>query len=291
MEAKQRVSGQAVLANGLLCLLKVVAGLATGSVALISDAVHSATDLLAALFAWVSIRLAARPADSCHPWGHGKYENLAALVQGVLVLGSAVLIGWQAAERLQNPRELSIVHWGLAVTLTSIAVHSVVCLRMLRVARATYSPALIGSALHMLTDIGSSAAVMLGLAAVRFWDVLTADAMAALLVSGLIAAGAIRLLLGASRDLVDTSWEVSELQKVETIFRRHMPPIQGFHKLRTRRVGNLRYLEAHVLVDGGLTVEQAHGLCNHLEQHVRESLPCSRMLLHVEPGFEQEVLD
>lgn len=291
MDAKQKVSAHAVLANGFLCLLKGGTGLATGSVGLISDAVHSGTDLLAALFAWVSIRVAAKPADSCHPWGHGKYENLAALVQGILVLASVAVIGWQAVKRMQNPQVLAMAEWGLAVTVISVAVHSVVCWRMLRVARETNSPALSGGALHMLTDIGSSLAVFVGLFAARFWGMPAADAVAALLVAGLVAAGAFRLLSMASRDLLDTSLDGGEQSLVETIFRRHMPPLKGFHNLRIRRVGNLCYLEAHVLVDGSLSVEQAHGLCNHLQQHVRDSLPCSRMLLHVEPGFEQEVCD
>ena len=264
-------------------LLKLALGMISGSVALISDGIHSATDLLAALAAWASVKVSARPADKCHPWGHGKFENLAALGQGILVLVSAGAIAWHAFGRLLNPVPLAVLEWGMFATTVSICTHGAVSWRMWRIARETESPALAGGALHMLTDISSSIAVLIGLTMARFWGILIADAIAALAVTLMIVAGAVKLILFSSRDLVDASLPKGEQDAFRGVLSGHMPPIKGFHALRARRVGRFRYLEAHILVDGALTVEQAHSLCDHIEDHLRERIPHSRPLLHVEP--------
>jgi cation diffusion facilitator family transporter len=268
-------------------LLKLGVGVISGSVAIISDGIHSATDLLAALAAWLSVRVSAKPADSCHPWGHGKYENLAALGQGILVLASAGVIAWHSLGRLINPIPLTVIGWGMFVTAVSIVMHSAVTWRMWKVARETESPALAGGALHMLTDISSSLAVLIGLGFARFGGILIADAIAALAVTVMIVTGAVKLIVSSSRDLVDSSLPNREQGAIEDILAGHMPPLKGFHKLRARRVGRFRYLEAHLVVDGALSVEQAHDLCDHLEEHLQEQIPNSRSLLHIEP----EVID
>ena len=264
-------------------LMQLVVGLFAGSVGMISDGIHTATDLLSAMAAWLSIRVSGRPADKCHPWGHGKFENLAALGQGVLILASAGFIAWHAVGRLINPIPLVVMELGMAVTAVTVIIQIWVSLRLWRVSKETESPALAGTALHMLTDISSSAAVFIGLAAARFLGIMIADAIAAIIVTVLIFAGGIKLLITSARDLVDSSLPASEQQSIEEVFAGHMPPLKGFHKLRSRRVGRFRYLEAHLLVDGALSVEQAHALCDHLEDHLRERIPFSRSLLHVEP--------
>lgn len=283
MDSKNKVSLMAILANTVIMTMQVVIGLLAGSVAMISDGIHTVTDLLSSVAAWISVRISGRPEDSCHPWGHGKFENLAALGQGILILISAGVIGWEALRKLRTPEPLEIVQVGMLVTSVAIIIQICVSWRMWRVGKATESPAVIGSALHMLTDVGSSVAVLIGLAVTHFWGILIADAVAALVVTALIAAGGIKLILTASLDLVDTSLPIAERELVEAVFNCHMPPLKGFHKLKTRRVGRFRYLEAHLVVDGALSVEQAHDLCDHLEDHLRERLPHSRTLLHVEP--------
>lgn len=263
-------------------LVQICVGLLSGSVAMISDGIHTATDLLSALAAWGSIKISSRPADSTHPWGHGKFENLAALGQGILILVSACVIGWEAVQRLLAPVQLEVMELGILVTGISIVIQIWVGWKTWRAGKDADSPALHGIALHMLTDVGSSLAVILGLAVTRFWGILTADAVAGLAVTLLIVAGGLKLLIASSRDLVDSSLPL-ERASVEGIFARHMPPVRGFHKVRARRVGRFKYLEAHLLVDGSLSVEQAHDLCDHLEEHLRESIPNSRSLFHVEP--------
>ncbi|MGI6365529.1 MAG: cation diffusion facilitator family transporter [Bacillota bacterium] len=283
MDSKGKVSLLAIAANLLIMALQIAIGILAGSVAMISDGIHTVTDFMAAVGAWISVRVALRPEDACHPWGHGKYENLAALGQGVLILISAAIIGWEAVERLLAPAPLEIAGVGMAVTLVAIILQGLVSWRMWQVAKKTESLAVLGGALHMLTDVASSVAVLVGLAIAHFWGILIADAIAALAVTALIAAGGIKLIYSASLDLVDSSLPRAERESIEEIFTRHMPPLRGFHKLRTRRVGRFRYLEVHLLVDGALSVEQAHDICDHLEEHLRQTLPHSRSALHVEP--------
>jgi cation diffusion facilitator family transporter len=291
VDTKGSISTAAVVVNGILMVLKVGVGLAVGSVAMISDGIHSATDMLSALLSWLTIRISGRPADCCHPYGHQKYENLAALAQGVMVLAAGVIIGREAIMRLLAPQPLAGMGWGMVVTLVSIGAHTLVCSRMLRIARQTHSPALKGNALHMLTDIGSSLAVLIGLILTRLLGWLAADAVAALLVTGLVFWGAVKLVGEAIRDLVDSGIEPAEYRYVVDTLHRHTPPLVGYHKLRTRRVGQFRYLEAHLEVDGALSVEQAHLLCTHLEKHICQRIPGSRLLFHVEPAVQQKIND
>lgn len=283
MESKGKVTILAMATNVLIMVMQIGIGVLAGSVAMISDGIHTVTDLMASVGAWISVGVARRPEDSRHPWGHGKFENLAALGQGGLILVSAAIIGWKAVGRLMAPQPLEIVSLGLAVTLASISLQTVVSWRMWRVGKETESPAILGGALHMLTDVASSMAVLIGLAVSHFWGILVADAIAALVVTALIAAGGIKLIYAASVDLVDSSLPGEEREAIEEIFIGHMPPLRGFHKLRTRRVGRFRYLEVHLLVDGALSVEQAHGICDHLEEHLRQRVPHSCSALHVEP--------
>lgn len=283
MDSKGKVSLLAMVTNLLIMALQITIGILAGSVAMISDGIHTVTDFMASVGAWVSVRIARRPEDSCHPWGHGKFENLAAVGQGALILVSAAIIGWEAVKRLLAPSPLEIAGVGMVVTLVVIILQGIVSWRMWKVAKKTESPAVLGGALHMLTDVASSVAVLVGLAIAHFWGILIADAIAALAVTVLIVAGGIRLIHAASMDLVDSSLPLAERKNIEEILTRHMPPLRGFHKLRTRRVGRFRYLEVHLVVDGALSVEQAHDICDHLEEHLRQTLPYSRSALHVEP--------
>ena len=155
----------------------------------------------------------------------------------------------------------------------TIILQGLVSWRMWQVARKRIL-AVLGGAAHA-ADVASSVAVLIGLAIAHFWGILIADAIAALAVTALIAAGGIKLIYSASLDLVDSSLPRAERESIEEIFTRHMPPLRGFHKLRTRRVGRFRYLEVHLLVDGALSVEQAHDICDHLEEHLRQTLPHS----------------
>lgn len=183
------------MANFIIMLLQIGVGLLTGSVAMISDGIHTITDLLSTVAAWLSVRVSARPADSCHPWGHGKFENLAALGQGFLILISAVVIGWEAIKRLMVPRPLEVMEAGILVTVIAVMIQIGVSWRMWKVGKRTQSPALSGSALHMFTDVASSLAVLLGLVVTRFWGILIADALAALAVTVMIGAGGIKLII------------------------------------------------------------------------------------------------
>lgn len=276
MESKGKVTILAMATNALIMVMQIGIGVLAGSVAMISDGIHTVTDFMVSVGAWISVRIARRPEDSRHPWGHGKFENFAALGQGGLILVSAAIISWKAVGRLMEPQPLEIVSVGIAVTLASIILQTVVSRRMWRVGKETESPAIFGGAVHMLTDVASSVAVLFGLAVSQFWGILVADAIAALVVTALIAAGGIRLIYTASKDLVDSSLPGEEREAIEAIFICHMPPLRGFHKLRTRRVGRFRYLEVHLLVDGALSVEQAHDICDHLEEHLQQRVPHSR---------------
>lgn len=169
------------------------------------------------------------------------------------------------------------------ISLLAAILKGIVDWRMWKVGKKT-EPAILGGALNMFTYVASSLAVLIGLAIAHFWGILMAGAFAVLVVSALLLAGGIRLVFTASRNLVDASLPRMERETIEEILTCPMPPLRGFHKLRTRRVGRFKYLEAHLVVDGALSVEQAHGICDHLEEHIREKIPHSHSSQHGESG-------
>ncbi|MBI2866118.1 MAG: cation transporter, partial [Chloroflexi bacterium] len=281
--ATTRAAALSVASNSLLILAKVAVGLAIGSVAVLAEALHSGMDLLAALIAFFSLRIAAQPADREHPFGHGKVEALSGGVEALLIFVGAALVVAEALRSLRKGLELGVVEWGLAAMLLSVVVNTAVSRHLLRVARREDSLALEADGRHLTTDVYTSLGVLVGLALVRAtgWEVL--DPLAALGVAGLILRTAYRLTLRAYRDLVDTKLPEAEESLIRSSIEEHMGEMVGFYDLRTRKSGRERYIDLHLVVARHVSVEEAHGLADHLEEDVQAKLPYSSVTIHIEP--------
>ncbi len=281
---KSRAALVSIASNSGLILLKIVAGVLTGSVAIITEAVHSAIDLMASLVAYFSIREAEKPADESHPYGHDKVENLAAALEGVLIVLGAAIIIYEAVRRLGNPPELDHLPVGIAVIAFSVVVNLAVSSYLYRRADTTGSPALAGDAAHLRTDAFTSIGVLVALILVAITDVQELDAAVALAVAVAIVFTGVRLVTRSSRVLVDEALPEEELREVAEAIRDYgADEVIGFHKLRARRAGSSRYIDLHVQFRRGTSLERAHQLSHELQHAIKDRVRDADVLIHLEP--------
>lgn len=273
-----------IVSNTVLILLKVVAGSITGSVAILTEAMHSAIDLVASLVAYVSIRKADVPADAEHPYGHEKMENLAAAIEGMLILVGSGVIVFEAIRRLLNGGEVENLGFGIAVIAFSMVVNVVVSTYLYRRARETESPALEGDAAHLRTDAATSAAVVVGLILVQVTGEEWVDAAVALVVALVILITGVRIVTRSGRVLVDEGLPPAELEVIADAVRTFGPQgVAGFHKLRARRAGTRRHVDLHVQFRAGTTLEAAHRTAHQLQDAIAACVRNADVLIHLEP--------
>ena len=281
---KTRAAGLSIISNSALIALKIGAGVLTGSIALITEAIHSAVDLVASVVAFFSVRKADQPADEDHLYGHAKVENLAAALEGVLiVLGAAVII-FESVRRLADPPELHSLGVGIAVIALSMVVNLGVSTYLFRQAHTHDSPALEGDAAHLRTDALTSFGVLIGLVLVDATGVDALDPAVALVVACAIIFSGVRIVTRSSRVLVDEALPQNELDEIrDAIEANGAPEILGFHKLRARRAGSRRYIDLHVQFRRGTTLERAHALSHELSEAIRARVRGADVLIHLEP--------
>ncbi len=266
-----------VCSNTLLVGLKLVVGLLTGSVAILSEAVHSGIDLIASFIAFYSLRKASEPADERHLYGHDKIENVAAAIEGILMLAGAAVIVIEAIRHLIAGREIESVGIGIAAIAVSIVINLIV---------STFidSPVLEGDAAHLRSDALSSIAVFVGLILVQITGESSLDAIVALGMAALIAFFGVRLLWKSSRVLLDEALPDDEVERVRLIVVAHAADgVAGFHELRSRRAGSRRYLDMHLQFVSDTSLERAHAVAHEIEREIEAMLGDVDVLIHIEP--------
>jgi len=285
MDKKLRTVLFSISSNALLLTVKLVAGVLTGSASILSEAVHSATDLVASVVAFVAIRRSGSPPDESHNYGHGRFENLASIVEGVvlLVVGGGVIFG--AVDSILNGAELELLGLGIVVMALSAVVNLFVSRWLLRVARETDSRALEAEGYNLRTDVWGAFGVALGLVAalVTGWTVL--DPIIALVIGVVIIWTALRLILGSTRVLLDESLPGQELKLIERVIEDEIESeeaIRSYHKLRARKSGSQRHIDFHLQLKAETTLGEAHKISDDLEEKIRRSLPNSDVLIHLE---------
>jgi cation diffusion facilitator family transporter len=284
IRTKRRAAALSIVSNSLLIVLKLAAGIVTGSIAIITEAAHSAIDLIASGVAFYSVQKAEQPADADHPFGHAKVENLAAAIEAMLILVGGGVIVIESIRRLSGGSELEALGFGLAVVALSAVVNLVVSTFLFKQAMLTDSPALEGDAEHLRTDAFTSVGVVIGLGLVELTGVVELDSITALLVAGAILWAGVRLLMRSTRVLVDEALPQDELDIVaEAISQHSSPEILSFHKLRARRAGSHRHIDLHVQFRDGTTLEDAHRTAHELQDAIRERLGHADVLIHLEP--------
>ncbi len=276
---KSSAAGLSIASNSLLIALKLAAGAITGSIAIITEAVHSLIDLVASVIAFISVRKADEPADEEHPYGHEKVESLAANIEGMLILVGAGVIIFEATKRLADGAGVESLGIGIAV-VANLVVSAV----LYRRAKTLESPALEGDAAHLRTDAMTSAGVLVGLALVEITGADAFDSITALLVAVAIVWSGIRIMRRSSGVLVDEVLPAAEMDRIEdAIAASRTEEVAGYHKLRARRAGSRRHIDLHVQYVSGTSLERAHDLAHAMRDTIEAEIPQAEVLIHVEP--------
>jgi cation diffusion facilitator family transporter len=285
MDRKSRTVLVSICSNSLLLAVKLVVGVITGSASILSEAYHSATDLIASLVAFFAVRRSDVPADETHNYGHGRIENLAGIFEGMVLLGIGGWVIYGAVYKILNGAEVELLGLGIGVMGLSAAVNLFVSGWLLRVARETDSRAVEAEAYNLRTDVWAAAGVALGLVAVLAtgWTVL--DPIVAALIGLMILRTALGLVVRSVRVLLDESLPYEELDIIERTIEEEVESeraIRGFHKLRARKSGAQRHVDFHLQLRSETTLGEAHKISDGLEERIKRSLPNSDVLIHLE---------
>ncbi len=282
MNVKVRVARLSVLSNSLLIIMKLVTGFISGSVSIISEAIHSLMDLIAAIIAFLSVRVSDSPPDSRHPYGHGKVENISGVIEALLIFVAAIWIIAEAVRKLLGEEhKLEILWVGVIVMVISAVVNFFVSRKLYKVARETNSVALEADALHLRTDVYTSAGVAAGLGLILLTGIKWLDPVVAIIVAIFIIKASYLLLRKAFTPLLDTAWGDSEIKDLED---RLVDMGVTYHDLRTRVAGNYKFIDIHVEIPAKESVEDAHKYCDMIEKRLMDTYNNLTVTIHVEPA-------
>jgi cation diffusion facilitator family transporter len=272
-----------IFSNAGLVVLKLAAGFMIGSVSVISEAIHSGIDLVAALIAYYSVRKSSEPPDREHAFGHGKFENVSGAIEAVLIFAAALFIIREAYQKVLHGTELENVNLGIGVMALSAIVNFAVSQKLMATAKRTESIALEADAWHLRTDVLTSLGIFAGLIAIKLtgWTIL--DPIFAVVVALFILKAALELTIRSLKDLLDVNLPDAEVEAIERTIGDHAGQYVGFHELRTRKSGSDRFIDLHLVVSREMNVEQAHGLADHIEEDIKARFPRASVIIHVEP--------
>ncbi len=288
MNRAARTARLSILSNSCLIALKLAVGLLSGSVSILSEAIHSFMDLFAAFMAFFSIRLARRPADERHPYGHEKFENVSGVLEAILIFAAVCLIIFEAVRKLLSNEPVQRLELGFVVMLVSGAVNTVVSRKLYRVAAEEQSVALEADALHLKTDVYSSLGVAAGLlvivglqriARIPWASVL--DPVVAIAIALVILRQSWSMLRKAFGPLVDASLSPAEIAVIQDCVGRYANV--SLHSLRTRSAGGKKHIDFHLTMPEAISVRQSHDVCDAIERDLVRLIPNASVLIHVEP--------
>jgi cation diffusion facilitator family transporter len=278
--AKTEVARLSVISNSFLILLKIFAGILSGSVSIISEAIHSSMDLLASVIAFFAVRISDTPSDEKHNYGHGKIENVSGVIEGLLIFVAAGWIIVEAIKKMVNIQEVESLGIGSVVMLISAGVNIYVSRRLYKTAKETHSVALEADALHLKTDVYTSLGVAAGLMLMWITKLHWLDPVVAIMVAILIIRESFALLKRAFFPLLDVAWDEEELEELKKIF---TSMEVRYHDVKTRRAGNYRFIDFHIEMRPDVPFEEVHDFCNLIEGEIHRTFENVQITIHAEP--------
>ena len=288
-DEKQKIAALSIISNTTLVLLKLIAGIVTGSVSIISEAIHSGLDLVAAIIAFIAVRISSHPPDHRHRYGHGKFENISGTIEALLIFVAAIWIIVEAYHKIVIGAQVETIGIGIAVMAFASLANWIISGLLMKTAKKTDSIALEADALHLRTDVYTSLGVMSGLLVLYVTKIQILDPLIAIAVALLIIKAAYDLTLKALVPLLDVALppeEEAEINNALTLI--SSEGIVGFHQLRTRKAGAERYVDMHLVVPRYFSIAQVHDLCDRIEKEIEGRLPYVHVLLHAEPCEDED---
>jgi cation diffusion facilitator family transporter len=278
-----------VFSNISLTLGKLFVGICVGSISIISEAVHSLIDLVASLMAYFAVKESSKPEDKQHPYGYGKFENVSGTIEAFLIFIAAIYIVYEALYHLLNPSKIRMPVVGVLVMLFSAGVNFFISKKLFVAAKEVDSVAIEADAWHLRTDVYTSLGVMLALFVITVCDffypkinIYWLDSIAAIFVASIIIKTAYNLIIKSSKDLFDVSLPEDEVKFIEGIIHSNTY-ISGYHALKTRKAGNKRFIEFHILVRPQMSVLQSHDITRQMKLQISEKFENTSVTIHVEP--------
>jgi len=285
---KEGAARLSILVISLLIAGEATASIITGSIGIRADAIHSVIDLFGAIVGYIGIRIAARPPDERHAFGHGKVENIAGVAIGGIIFFAAGIIAYQAVQRIITGEDLELITVGIYVTAAAVVINAAISWHVFKVARLTDSVALRATARDMFADALSSIAILIGLVLVWLTGLEVLDPIVALLMSAVIARTAFHTLKESLGGLVDTRLPEVEEETIKSCVIEYCDRVVSFHKLRTRQAGSQRHIDLHLIMPREASVDEAHEVCDLLETNIEKRLQCIDVTIHIEPCTDED---
>lgn len=279
---KKQTAWMSIVSNTVLVILKLAVGLYVGALSLISEAIHSGVDLIAAFIAFWAVRKAVAPPDKEHDYGHGKFENLSSAVEALLIVGTAIFIIYEAVHKFDTPLDPEFLQYGIYIMIISIVVNFFVSRRLIAVAKKTDSQALEADGLHLQSDVWTSVGVMLGLVGMKVFGFLWLDPVIAIVVALIIFRAGYKMVVESARELTDSSLSPEEEKIIGEIIMEHKDLI-GYHHLRTRKSGSYKLLDVHVTFEKDMPLYKVHDICDDIEHKIRQKMGNFDVTIHPEP--------
>lgn len=288
MDKRIKAAWVSVLSNIFLMSSKFVVGFSIGSISVISEAIHSANDLLASFIALFAVKKSAQPPDAKHPYGHGKIENVSGTIEALLIFIAAAMILNEAIKKIFKGGQIETLGWGIIVMALSALVNFLVSSYLLRIAKEEDSIALEADGMHLRTDVYTSLGVCIGLILIHFtgWNII--DPIAAILVALLIIKAAYDLTRKAFMPLVDIALDADTIKTIENILAEYKEHFVEYHELRTRKAGRESHIDLHLVVSPDKSIQEAHDLCDKIENKIKDMIPYAHILIHVEPEINSQ---
>ncbi len=283
MERKVAAARASIVSNTSLVVLKLTVGIMMMSVSVISEAIHSMMDLLAAIIANYSVRKASEPVDKEHPYGHGKYENLSGVIEAILIFIAAGIILFEASQKIISHTGIEEVDLGIAVMGISVVINIIVSRYLYKVAKEEDSMALEADALHLKTDVWTSLGIFAGLVVIKITNLPILDPLIAIGVAILIIKAAWGMIKRSGRDLLDEKLPPEEEVKIREILNKHSDRFLGYHNLRSRKAGAERFVDFHIVIKYDTPIEAGHALSGMIKSEIKKELKNCDVIIHVEP--------
>ncbi len=280
---KIKAASLAIAVSFFLVIFKIIVGLYTNSISIISDALHSSMDVIASTITLIAMKLASRPPDKSHNYGYGRYEDLSAAIQSVLIFLVSITIITQAVSRIANQNLITETTPGIIVMLVSIILHSCTVFIMLKYAKKENSVALKANALHLLADVITSVGVIVGLIVIHFTNLRVIDPLVAIVVALIIIKTGYDIGKESIQQLLDKSLSNEEMAVIKQAIKKHSPPVLDYHHLRTRKVGLTRLVEFHIVLPNDFSLMDAHDISSSIEKEIHQCITNVRTTIHLEP--------
>lgn len=282
MDRKVSIARLSIISNSILIILKVIVGILTGSVSIISEAIHSGMDLAASIIAFFSVKISSTPADEEHPYGHGKVENISGVIEALLIFVASIWIIYESVLKIMHPSPIEAAGMGFLVMIVSSIVNFLVSKKLYKVAEEEDSIALKADALHLKADVYTALGVGIGLLLIWITKVYFLDPIFAILVAIFILKEAAHLLKEAFNPLLDVRLEDAEIDIIKAAINKHESLFCDFHNLRTRKLGNVRYIDIHIVFPGNTSIQEVDNISNILEKELENSLRNVEVMIHAE---------